>query len=257
MKETGCTQLRLAIESGNEETLRQMRKPMRLRHPVQVLKWARECGMKVMSFLLLGMPGETLARMQQTVDFALELGCDWNAISMVLPLPGTKVYDDLVAKGFVVGFEDLERYTWPVNGVSDIPAEDLIAFRERANNLLNFEQNYNLTRGNIAIAIKLLSDLALSYPELEKMWFYLGLAQYKAGRSDEALESFRRAYKLSPDYKNVSDWVEVLDTFLKGERFSPYLSDFQERELNYTYGHDVSDEVEKESVFGERVASFS
>lgn len=251
MRQTGCTHLRLAIESGDANTLMKMRKPMLLRHPVQVVNWAREIGMKVIAFLLLGLPGESMQSMENTVSFALELGCDWNMISMVLPLPGTKIYEDLKEKGFSVAFDELERYTRPVNGVSDIPAGELIALRERANNLLNFENNYDLTKGNVAVAIKMFSDLAGRYPEIEKMWFYLGLAQYKAGKIYDALRSFLHARELNRDFKNVEMWTDVLRKHITHELSTPYLSEAEEKELCYGYGRQPTEEVELESLFAD------
>ena len=236
MKKTGFKELRLALESGDAQMLKVMKKPLVLRQAREAVQWAREADIRVICFLLMGMPGETLEQMQNTVDFAAEIGFDWHVISMVLPLPGTQIYKDLMAKGFKVDLVDLERYTLPVPGVSTIPHEDLIAFREKANNFLNFENNYHLTRGEPLLAIREFSNLAKGYPNLEKIRFFLGLACYKAGNFAEALKDFEHVYKLNPNYRNVAQWVEFLRddrVYHEGAAFCRSREEF----LNYSYGH--------------------
>jgi anaerobic magnesium-protoporphyrin IX monomethyl ester cyclase len=203
LKQTGFIELRLALESGDAEMLKTMKKPLILKKARRVVKEAREAGMRCVSFLLMGMPGETIKQMQNTVDFAEEIGFDWNIISMVLPLPGTEIYRDLIADGHSFDFYDLERYTVPVEGVSNISSEELSEFRENANNRLNFENNYNLTRGDVRLALKDFSELSVRYEFLPKVWFYLGLAYEKINDLDNAKLAFVKAHSIDPKYKDV------------------------------------------------------
>jgi len=130
MKKTGYSDLRVAVESGDAQMLKKMKKPLALKQARKVVQWARKANIKIMSFLLLGMPGETMEQMKNTVEFASEIGCDWNVISFVLPLLGTQIYQDLVNKGFNVDFTDMERYTsLSGNSISEVPNEELISFR--------------------------------------------------------------------------------------------------------------------------------
>lgn len=237
MKQTGFMELRLAVESGDALTLNAMKKPLKLDKTKQVVKWAREIDIRIVSFLLLGMPGETLEQMQNTANFANEVGFDWNVISMVLPLPGTRIYNDLTSKGLKINYLDLERYTLPMQGVSCISSEELIAFREKTNNYINFENNYNLTRGNPRLAIKDFSKLLKRYHNFEKFWYYLGLANYKATEPFEALEAFKRASELNKEYKNVIDWIGFLNNNQNITKDNPYLPPESEAKLGYNYGH--------------------
>jgi anaerobic magnesium-protoporphyrin IX monomethyl ester cyclase len=204
MKKTGFIELRLALESGDAAMLKTMKKPLVLAKARRVVSEAREAGMRCVSFLLMGMPGETIEQMQNTVDFAEEIGFDWNIISMVLPLPGTEIHRDLIAGGGKFDFVDLERYTRPVDGVSTISSDKLSDFRERANNRLNFEKNFNLTKGDPRLALKDFKELSLRYEFLPKVWYYLGLAYEKIDDFDNANLAFLKAHSLDPEYKDVA-----------------------------------------------------
>jgi radical SAM superfamily enzyme YgiQ (UPF0313 family) len=207
LKKTGFIELRLALESGDAEMLKIMKKPLVLKKARRVVKEAREAGMRCVSFLLMGMPGETIQQMQNTVDFAEEIGFDWNVISMVLPLPGTEIHRDLIAEGHSFNFIDLERYTLPVEGVSNISSDKLSEFRENANNRLNFENNYNLTRGDAMLAVKDFKELAQRYEFLPKVWYYLGLAYEKLNDLDNAKLAFLKTHSIDPEYKDVSSRI--------------------------------------------------
>ena len=218
MKQTGFIELRLALESGDAEMLKTMKKPLILKKARRVVKEAREAGMRCVSFLLMGMPGETIEQMQNTVDFAEEIGFDWNIISMVLPLPGTEIHRDLIAGGHSFDFADLERYTLPVEGVSTISSETLSEFRENANNRLNFEKNYNLTHGDPRLAIKDFKELSIRYEFLPKVWYFLGLAYEKINDIDNAKLAFLKANSIDPKYKDVSSRISNKNQSLESHK---------------------------------------
>jgi radical SAM superfamily enzyme YgiQ (UPF0313 family) len=220
-----------------------MKKPLKLTKVQPIVDAARAAGLKVVSFLLLGLPGESEESMRTTAAFAEKTGFDWNVISLILPLPGTEIYDDMIKQGKVIDYVDLEKYASPVDGTSDLPADQLISLRVELNDMLNFEQNYNLTRGNIHVAIGYFDEMTLRYPGLAKMHHFLGLAKYKNCDPYGALESFRRAAEIESKKYNSADWVRSLESHL--ENASPtdtHLPEEMENELRYIYGH-ISREV--------------
>jgi len=235
MKKAGFSELRLAVESGDAQTLKKIKKPVEIHQIRNVVKWIREFKLRAISFLLIGLPGETFEQMNNTVNFADELGFDWNIISFALPIPGSKIYENLIAKGCTFDYLDFERYTSPVEGVAEIPAERLIKFKEEANVRLNFENNYNLTRGDVFLAIKDFENLTKKYPDLEKAYYYLGIAYYKAIQYSKALDSFNHIISINKNFKNTLEWIE----YLKDKRFldkdKSYIRDM-EIKLNYFYG---------------------
>jgi tetratricopeptide (TPR) repeat protein len=93
---------------------------------------------------------------------------------------------------------DLERYTLPVPGVSTIPADELSAFRAKANDFLNFEHNYNLRTGNTDLAIRDFENLSKKYPKLAKVWYYLAMAHRKEGNTQKAEAALERLQEVDP-----------------------------------------------------------
>ena len=130
----------------------------------------------------------------------------------------------------------LEKFK-TIKNIINAPEEEIKSLLgKKANNFLNFENNYHLTRGEPLLAIREFSNLAKGYPNLEKIRFFLGLACYKAGNFAEALKDFEHVYKLNPNYRNVAQWVEFLRddrVYHEGAAFCRSREEF----LNYSYGH--------------------
>jgi len=109
MKQAGWTTVIVAPESGSENTLKIMKKDLKLEIVPRVVRELREAGLKVQAFFILGYPGETLDDIQKSADLIEK--CRFNFVFMnnFQPLPGTPVYDDLVAKG------EIEDGLMPIN----------------------------------------------------------------------------------------------------------------------------------------------
>jgi len=93
MAERGCTRVFLGIESGDEDTLARLSKPMKLdtiRQAVDVMSGA---GITVCGYFMVGFPWEDAPRIRKTVDFALGLGLDWVSLHSATPVPGTALWD--------------------------------------------------------------------------------------------------------------------------------------------------------------------
>jgi radical SAM superfamily enzyme YgiQ (UPF0313 family) len=248
LAKSGFSELRLPVESGDAGILHKMKKPLKLTKVQPIVDAARAAGLKVVSFLLLGLPGESEENMRTTAAFAWETGFDWNVLSLILPLPGTEIYRDMIEQGKIVDYVDLEKYASPANGVSDLPTEQLIDLRVELNHMLNFEQNYNLTRGNIFVAIDYFEEMTLRYPGLAKMHHFLGLAKYKNCDPRGALESFHCATEIESKKYNSADWVRSLESHLENASSTDtYLPEEMENELGYAYGH-ISQEVRTTST---------
>lgn len=106
MKQSGCYQINLGIESGNEEVLRKIiRKPLKLEKVREIVKEIRNIGIWAHGFFILGMPGETIKTMMETIDFALELNLDSASFFVATPYPGTKLYDICQEHGYINNYD--------------------------------------------------------------------------------------------------------------------------------------------------------
>jgi anaerobic magnesium-protoporphyrin IX monomethyl ester cyclase len=98
MYAAGCRRIHFGIESGNQRLLERIGKGFRLEQVRDAVRWAQDAGIHVKGYFMLGLPGDTAETMQQTVDFAVELGLDEAMFSVTTPFPGTRLWDELVAK---------------------------------------------------------------------------------------------------------------------------------------------------------------
>ncbi len=88
MKESGCYELTLGIESANKRILETfIGKPVNLIQVKEIVKVARKIGIDTNSFFILGFPGETEAEINETLSFAESLGLDraWFLFANFLP----------------------------------------------------------------------------------------------------------------------------------------------------------------------------
>jgi magnesium-protoporphyrin IX monomethyl ester (oxidative) cyclase len=110
IKRSGCIQLNLAIESGNETVLSLMNKKLSLKKVETIVMYCGQFGIKTAGFLLVGYPGETDRSFRETVNFFKKL--KKNGLTAAIPLiinayPGTQLYDECKQKGVLaLGVED-------------------------------------------------------------------------------------------------------------------------------------------------------
>jgi len=102
MKESGCYEIVLAIESGDQEVLSKLiRKPLKLDKVEEVNRLARQHGIDRIAFFIIGFPGETRAQIQNTVRFSRKLKLDWCNIFIYNPLPGSEMYEECLRRGYI------------------------------------------------------------------------------------------------------------------------------------------------------------
>ncbi len=105
MKESGCTDFHIGIESGDQEVLDSIvGKRLRLENVVKTAAMCREVGIKVFGFYVIGFPGEKKENMQKTVDFALWLKRKYDvgmSLFIATPLYGSRLYKLCQDKGYL------------------------------------------------------------------------------------------------------------------------------------------------------------
>jgi len=108
MKESGCYQVCLGLETGNQDLLDNViKKRLNLDIVPQVVDTILNAGISCHLFLIVGFPGETLAEMEQTVEFAKALGPDSCSLSLYTPIPGTPLFEYSKNNGYLVdGFSE-------------------------------------------------------------------------------------------------------------------------------------------------------
>lgn len=107
IKKSGCRELFIGVESGNDETLKHIRKPFSSNIAFNTISRILDAQIPVKCYFILGLPGETEPQLKDTVDFASRL---WNyaykrgvqfRISpfRFRPYHGTALYNEILKKG--------------------------------------------------------------------------------------------------------------------------------------------------------------
>ena len=102
MKEAGCYSLSFGVESGNQETLDYIKKHQSLKKIKEVFNTCHKIGLETVAFIIIGFPNEDRIKIDQTLKFLKEIKADVADIHMLIPLPGTELYDELNAKGYIM-----------------------------------------------------------------------------------------------------------------------------------------------------------
>jgi anaerobic magnesium-protoporphyrin IX monomethyl ester cyclase len=93
MKESGCRRVYLGLETGNQETLKLMKKQATLEEGQNAVHLFHKAGIEVAAFFLVGYPGETVPAIEDTFRFALELPLDYISFNVPFPLPGSQLFE--------------------------------------------------------------------------------------------------------------------------------------------------------------------
>jgi anaerobic magnesium-protoporphyrin IX monomethyl ester cyclase len=96
MGKSGCTYISWGIESANEQILKKAAKGYRLEQAPRALKWAHEAGIKNWGYFIIGLPGETLETIQQTIKFSKDLPLDIALFHVAAPYPGTPFFFEVL-----------------------------------------------------------------------------------------------------------------------------------------------------------------
>jgi len=101
MKKAGCHYIKYGVESGSQEMLDAMKKGITLEQIRKAFKATRKVGIKTQAFFLLGLPWETPETVKKTIGLAKEIKPDSAQFAVVIPHPGTELYDLCLEKGWL------------------------------------------------------------------------------------------------------------------------------------------------------------
>jgi radical SAM superfamily enzyme YgiQ (UPF0313 family) len=92
-RKAGLHLVAFGFETGNQRLLAQMKKGTTLQRGRQAAQWARQAGMTVMGYFLMGLPGETEQTLRETIDYACSLEIDFVKYNLAIPLPGSRLHE--------------------------------------------------------------------------------------------------------------------------------------------------------------------
>ena len=101
MKDNGLRLLLVGYESGDDEILHNIKKGLRTDIARRFTADCRKLGIVIHGTFILGLPGETQETIQKTIEFAKEINPHTIQVSLAAPYPGTTLYTQAVAEGWL------------------------------------------------------------------------------------------------------------------------------------------------------------
>ena len=134
MREAGCIGLKFGVESGSDEVLKRICKPINRSKLVENCRIAARLGLKTHATFCFGLSGETRQTMEETMQLAMSIDSDTAQFSIATPFPGTAFYDELKKEGRLMSqnWEDYDGNNQSVVRYCDMDQKDVVAFYQSA-----------------------------------------------------------------------------------------------------------------------------
>ncbi|VVB75977.1 B12 binding domain protein [Candidatus Tiddalikarchaeum anstoanum] len=115
MKKSGCKMIKIAIESGNQYVLDKIiKKNLSLKKVLEVVKDCKKLKIVLIAFYVVGLPGETLDNIKETLNLAIKLLREYDCypyVSVATPLYGTELYNICVKNKIIKKMNDKDFAT--------------------------------------------------------------------------------------------------------------------------------------------------
>ncbi len=134
MRRAGCFLIGWGLESGSEEVLRRARKGTTVALMQEMLAASRRVGIKNWGYFMIGLPGETVETIRQTIDLSKRLPLDIALFHIATPYPGTPLYYEAVENGWIrmERWEDFDMCRSAALSYPHLSASDLEYWVRRA-----------------------------------------------------------------------------------------------------------------------------
>ncbi len=102
MKKSGCYEMTLAVESGDQWVLDNIvKKPLKLEKAREAAYLARKHGIATTGYFIIGFPGENMQQIRNTLQFAMDIKLDYFIPFIFNPLPGSELWEVCREKGYL------------------------------------------------------------------------------------------------------------------------------------------------------------
>jgi len=98
LRDAGIRWLALGIESGSEHVRDGAEKAFSQEDITDIVRDIQKAGIKVIGNFIFGLPDDNQETMQQTLDLAIELNCEFVNLYSAMAYPGSPLYVDAVTK---------------------------------------------------------------------------------------------------------------------------------------------------------------
>ncbi len=100
LRANGLRLLLVGYESGNQQILHNIKKGLRVDVARQFTKDCHDLGIVIHGTFILGLPGETLETIEETINYAKQINPHTIQVSLAAPYPGTFLYQQATENGW-------------------------------------------------------------------------------------------------------------------------------------------------------------
>lgn len=158
MAKAGCEGINFGVESSDVDIqLGVGRKPIAPEQIRSHFDLCRRLGIKTFGFFIIGLPGDTIATILKTINFAVEMKPHWVQFTASSPFIGTKLRDWAIVQGLI----DKDHYAYISSHEAIIGNENLSVDQIRSLlRVAQFIQNYLINRKGL---VKDINKTSLPY----------------------------------------------------------------------------------------------
>lgn len=147
LKKAGVEWLALGIESGNTIVRKDVIKGRFTEIKIKdLVRQIQNAGINVIGNYIFGLPEDNLETMQETLDLAKDLNCEFSNFYCTMAYPGSRLYLDALKNNWelpnsYVGYSQHSYDMRPLD-TNHIPASEVVRFRDFAFNDYHEDQKY-------------------------------------------------------------------------------------------------------------------
>lgn len=134
LKDMGAYSVAFGVESGNQRILNHINKNITLERIEKAFYSAKKAGLETWGFFMIGLPSETRATINDTINFSIRIKPDIAKFHILKPFPGTDAYRQLQNDRLIMdnNFDHYGIHTAPVHRLPTLDSSDLLTLQKEA-----------------------------------------------------------------------------------------------------------------------------
>lgn len=131
MADSGCIGMKFGVESGSLKVLEKVGKPVDLRRVKEISRWCTKYGIKTHATFSIGLLGETIKSIKESLNFTRHLDVDTIQVSICTPFPGTRFYEEALYQKVLryTSWEEFDGKTRELLEYPDLSSKKMEEFR--------------------------------------------------------------------------------------------------------------------------------
>lgn len=195
MKKAGCHRIYFGVETGSQDELPLIRKRITLDQVRRAVAICKKNMVHVETGFIIGFPRESMNQVKETIEFARSLSADSTQFSILLPLPGTEVYQMAAEMGIELPPYWNAGFNSPKVTLSALSVRELIRAQNWAYRRTYFKPRYLVEQ---LARIRSLNDLKYNISRIDRFLRYIRSmsARIKSAPMDDEVARAKPCYNM-------------------------------------------------------------